>query len=70
MNTTPVFHLKLEETYYNQGFFNVRRDWDHLVRTTDGPVTLILDGFGELQARVDRRANTEHYGANPRWCAT
>ncbi|MCY3800087.1 MAG: hypothetical protein OXG46_00750 [Chloroflexi bacterium] len=53
----PIFHLRLGARYYNDGFFNVTREYDQYVRPTDGPVTLILGGFGELQARVNRRAN-------------
>ena len=52
-----VFPLRLERTYYNKGFFNVRRAFDHLVRSDDGPITLQLRDDGSIEGRVDRRAN-------------
>ena len=37
MSTNEVFQLRLEKTYYERGFFNVTRDFDHFVRSDDGP---------------------------------
>jgi hypothetical protein len=57
MSSGSVFLLRLEKTYYNQGFFNVRRDFDDAVRRDNGPVTLQLGSDGSIQGRVDRSAN-------------
>jgi curved DNA-binding protein CbpA len=53
----PNFRLKLGRTYYNQGFFNVTVAFDKFVRPDEGPVTLALDGYGEINAKVNRSAN-------------
>ena len=52
-----VFYLKLWKTYYYQGFFNVPRRFDDLVREDDGPVTLTLRGNGRIEGYLNRRAN-------------
>ena len=57
MPTLPIYQLKLWTTYYNQGFFNVPVAFDQFVRPDEGPVTLALDGVGEVQAQVNRSAN-------------
>ena len=51
-----VLHLKLYKTYYNQGFFNIPREFDHLAGG-EGLVTLVLRGHGRIQGRINRRAN-------------
>jgi hypothetical protein len=51
-----VFPRSLEKTYHEKGFFNVQRQWDHLV-ADGGEVTLILRGGRRIMARVDRNAN-------------
>ena len=53
----PIFHLKLGRAYYNQGFFNVTVAFDKFVRPDEGPVTLSLDGYGGIDAKVNRSAN-------------
>ena len=59
MNARPVFHLELHQTYYDQGFFNVIREFDRYVRPDDGSVVLVLGQNGrEIGARVDRRAQS------------
>ncbi len=55
MSTRPVFHLRLEKTYYNRGFFNIKRKFDHYAGD-EGPVTLILRGGCTIEARVNRSA--------------
>ncbi len=50
-----VFLLRLEKAYYNQGFFNIKRDFDHLVRSDDGPITLQLGGGLSIEGYVDRK---------------
>lgn len=53
-----TFPLKLHPTYFNQGFFNVRVDYDRYVRRTEGPVRLRLGRNGaEVEATINRRAN-------------
>ena len=54
--SNAVFPLRLEKTYYHQGFFNVKRDFDHLVRSDEGPVTLQLSGGRCIKGYVNRRA--------------
>lgn len=38
-----IFRLKLQETYYEKGFFNVIREYDYLIRADEGEIKLILD---------------------------
>ena len=52
----PVFYLKLEKTYYSKGFFNVLREFDHLVGNA-GTVTLALRGNGDVEGTVNRTWN-------------
>ena len=51
----PTFPLKLEKTYYAQGFFNVKVDYDRYVGR-EGDVELVL-GASTITARIDRTAN-------------
>jgi hypothetical protein len=54
----PVFKLKLQQTYFKQGFFNVVVDFDRYVRKTDGPVRLKLGRNGiEVEAKINRQVN-------------
>ena len=53
----PTFYRKLEKAYYEQGFFNITREYDHHVRHDEGPITLRLRGLGTIEAHVDRTAN-------------
>ena len=54
----PVFRLKLQQTYFKSGFFNVVVDYDRYVRKTDGPIRLRLGRNGvEIEGRVDRTVN-------------
>ena len=53
-----VFNLKLQETYFKQGFFNVIVDFDRFVRAEEGPIWLRLGRNGrEIQASINRHAN-------------
>ena len=54
----PIFYRTLEKVYYEQGFFNITRKFDHYVRRDEGPITLILRGLGTIEAYVDRTANS------------
>ena len=56
LGSDAVFPLRLEKTYYNQGFFNIKRDFDYQVRGDEGPVTLQLRGGGRIKGYVNRRA--------------
>lgn len=54
-----VYHLQVGQTYYDEGFFNVTKQFDQFVRADPGPIELILrSSLGEqrLQARVERGA--------------
>lgn len=52
------FPLTLQQTYFNQGFFNVGVSHDEFVRKTDGPVRLRLGNGGEeIGAKVSRNVN-------------
>ena len=51
-----VFDLKLWKTYYNQGFFNIPRAFDHLVGG-ERAVTLVLRGNSDIKGHVNRTAN-------------
>jgi len=54
----PIFPLKLQKTYFRQGFFNVTADFDRYVRNSDGPVRLQLGRNGpEIEGTVKRGAN-------------
>ena len=52
-----VYRLKLYKTYYNQGFFNVPVDHDHLVRRDEGPIEMHLTGSSRITGHVNRTAN-------------
>ena len=53
-----TFPLKLQQTYFKQGFFNVTVDYDGYVRKSDGPVRLRLGLHGpEIEAKINRSAN-------------
>lgn len=54
----PIFKLTLQQTYFNQGFFNVIVDYDRYVRKTAGPVRLRLGSFGiEIDGKINRTVN-------------
>ena len=54
----PIFKLKLQQTYFKQGFFNIVIDYDRYVRKTDGPVRLRLGNNGtEIDGKVNREGN-------------
>ena len=58
MKEVPIFNLKLQQTYFKQGFFNVVVDYDRYVRKIDGPVRLRLGRNGaEIDAKVNRQVN-------------
>jgi len=52
-----VYKLKLYKTYYNQGFFNIPVDYDHLVRRDEGPIEIELAGSSRIIGQVNRSAN-------------
>ena len=53
-----TFRLKLQQSYFKQGFFNVKVDYDRHVRNSDGPVRLRLGRNGpEIEAKINRSAN-------------
>jgi hypothetical protein len=65
-----IFRLKLQETYYEKGLFNVGVDYDHYVRKADGPIRLRLGRQGkEIEGILGRQANANGtariYGGPP-----
>ena len=54
----PIFNLKLQQTYFKQGFFNVLVDYDRYVRKSEGPVRLQLGTHGSvIEGTINRRVN-------------
>jgi hypothetical protein len=54
----PIFKLKLQPTYFKQGFFNVVIDFDRYVRKSDGPIRLRLGRTGpEIEGKINRGVN-------------
>ena len=57
-STGTSFRLVLEKTYFAQGFFNVPVEYGRFVRSTDGPVQLLVgDPSRAIPGWVNRRAN-------------
>ena len=69
MSTNEVFHLRLEKTYYERGFFNVTRDFDHFVRSDDGPISLQLGDGWSIEGHVNRRAQRNGMARPGSWVA-
>jgi len=54
----PTYQLKLHQTYYDQGFFNLGVAVDRFIRSENGPITICLGNqSNELQGKVNRDAN-------------
>jgi hypothetical protein len=54
----PIFRLKLQQSYYQKGFFNVGVAYDQYVRKADGPIRLRLGRQGEeIEGILNRQAN-------------
>ncbi|WP_339094136.1 hypothetical protein ACINK0_05570 [Deinococcus sp. VB343] len=52
------FKLTLHSAYYKGGFFNARRDFDHLIRSDEGEITLTAGTEDTtFTGTVDRKAN-------------
>lgn len=65
-----IFNLKLQNTYFERGFFNVVVDYDRYVRKAEGPVRIKLGRNGiEINGKLDRKANLNGtariYGSGP-----
>jgi len=61
-----VLELTLHQTYWNQGFFNVPRDFDHLIGEDGESVTLTLND-GDAVTRTSARVNwTANRNGTPR----
>ncbi|MFK7601923.1 type II toxin-antitoxin system VapC family toxin [Deinococcus sp. SM5_A1] len=53
-----IFKLTLQKTYYENGFFNVIRAHDHLIRSDEGEIKIIAgDASLTFTGNVNRRAN-------------
>jgi hypothetical protein len=58
------FNLRLEDSYWSKGFFNVPVDFERFITSTDGPCDLFLgDSATAFTGRIDRTANAN---ATPR----
>jgi hypothetical protein len=54
----PLFQLRLQDTYWSQGFFNVTVDYQAFVTMDEGPFDLYLGDAAEPTiGRVSRSAN-------------
>jgi hypothetical protein len=57
-DSVPLFKLTLEKTYFNNGFFNVKTEFDSFVRRSEGPVELVLGKAGlRIVGHINRSAN-------------
>lgn len=53
-----TFNLRLGDTYWSNGFFNVSVDFERYLTKADGPIKIFLGGSAEpLVGRVSRSAN-------------
>ena len=52
----PVFVLKLHESYYQNGFFNVTVGYDQYIGAA-GPVKMVLRDGPTVDGRINREAN-------------
>lgn len=54
----PSFNLRLEDTYWLKGFFNVPVDYERFVTMDEGPIEIYIgDSTAPLGGRVSRSAN-------------
>lgn len=52
------FELRLEDTYWSKGFFNVPVDFQHFLSAKDGPVDIYLGAAARpISGRLTRKAN-------------
>ena len=52
------FNLRLEDTYWSKGFFNVPVDFERFLTTRDGMIDILVgDAAKPLAGRIDRTAN-------------
>ncbi len=55
---TSVIPLRLENTYWAKGFFNVPVRFERLIAPNDGPIEIYLGNSSiPVRGRIDRRAN-------------
>jgi hypothetical protein len=53
-----IFKLRLEQTYWSKGFFNVPVDFERFLSHDDGPVDIFLgDAVEPVSGRMSRNAN-------------
>lgn len=58
------FRLRLENTYWLNGFFNINVDFQRFVTMTDGPIDIYIGDSS--QAVVGRVSRTANQNATPR----
>jgi hypothetical protein len=58
MMAYPVFSLTLHKSYYEKGFFNVTKDFERYVVSSDSSITLFLGSMNKsIPASMTRKAN-------------
>lgn len=54
----PIYRLRLEKTYYSNGYFNVSVDFDRFVRQTEGKIELVIGSSRQkVDGKLSRSAN-------------
>jgi hypothetical protein len=54
----PIMPLRLENTYWSKGFFNVRVEFERHVLQKQGPIDIFLGNSPvSIRGRIDRTAN-------------
>lgn len=58
MTSFPVYKLTLHRTYYDKGFFNLGVEIERFIRSSSGPIKILLgDSKRQVNGRIDREAN-------------
>lgn len=58
MTSLPVYKLTLHKTYYEKGFFNLGVEIERFVRSSSGPIKILLgNSKRQINGRIDREAN-------------
>jgi hypothetical protein len=65
-----LFNLRLEQTYWSKGFFNVPVDFERFLSPEDGPVDIFLGSAsvataGRMTRRANRNATPRVFGNKP-----
>ena len=53
-----IFPLTVHQTYHDQGFFNVKVEFDRAVRRAEGPIPILVGkGKQRIEGKINRSAN-------------